>query len=74
MISDQTVMTPVLVRMSIHTVIKPGGYFFGGWVGGVGWLEKWRIKLTSAKVEVEVDAELGKSNVSSNTDPILTKL
>ena len=29
----------------------------GGWVGGV---EKWRLKLTSAKVEVEVEAELGK--------------
>ena len=28
-----------------------------GWVGGV---EKWRLKLTSAKVEVEVEAELGK--------------
>ena len=27
-----------------------------GWVGGV---EKWRLKLTSAKVEVEVEAELG---------------
>ena len=33
------------------------------WVGGwVGWLEKWGLKLTSAKVgvEVEVEAELGK--------------
>ena len=29
---------------------------FQGWVGGV---EEWRIKLTSAKVEVEVEAELG---------------
>ena len=28
----------------------------GGWVGGE---EKWRINLTSAKVEVEVEAELG---------------
>ena len=29
---------------------------FGGWVaGGVGWLEKWGSKLTSAKVEVEAD-------------------
>ena len=29
----------------------------GGWVG---WLEKGGLKLTSAKVEVEVKAELGK--------------
>ena len=33
------------------------GGWSGGWVGGV---EEWRIKLTSAKVEVEVEAELGK--------------
>ena len=25
-----------------------------------GWEEKWRLKLTSAKVEVEVEAKLGK--------------
>ena len=37
-------------------------YFFrGGWVGGV---EKSRIKLTSAKVKVEVKAELG--NISDH--------
>ena len=24
-----------------------------------GWEEKWRLKVTSAKVEVEVEAELG---------------
>ena len=29
----------------------------GGWGGGG--VEKWRLKLTSAKVEVEVEAELG---------------
>ena len=38
-------------------------YFYrwvGGWVVDVGgWEEKWRLKLTSAKVEVEVEAELG---------------
>ena len=28
----------------------------GGWGG---WEEKWGLKLTSAKVEVEVEAELG---------------
>ena len=27
----------------------------------MGWLEKWGLKLTSAKVEVEVEAELGKN-------------
>ena len=27
--------------------------------GGGGGVEKWRLKLTSAKVEVEVEAELG---------------
>ena len=31
--------------------------------GGVGWLEKWGSKLTSAKVEVEVEAELAKKCV-----------
>ena len=34
-----------------------------GWVGGwvAGWvaLEEWKLRLTSAKVEVEVEAELG---------------
>ena len=32
--------------------------FSGGWKIGVGWLEKSDIELTSAKVEVEVGAEL----------------
>ena len=32
----------------------------GGGVGGSG-VERWRLQLTSAKVEVEVEAELGKS-------------
>ena len=32
----------------------------GGWLGG--WLEKLKIRLNSASVEVEVEAELGKSN------------
>ena len=32
--------------------------FSVGGVGGGG-VEKWRLKLTSAKVEVEVEAELG---------------
>ena len=34
-------------------------YFLVGWAEG--WLEKWGLKLTSAKVEVEVEAELGKN-------------
>ena len=34
----------------------------GGWVGGGG-VEKWRLKLTSAKVEVEVEAELGNNGI-----------
>ena len=36
----------------------------GGWVGeGGGGVEKFRLKLTSAKVEAEVEAELGKNNL-----------
>ena len=31
----------------------------GGWVA----LEEWKLRLISAKVEVEVEAELGKSGV-----------
>ena len=41
----------------------------GGWVaGGVGgWvaLEEWKLRLTSAKVEVEVEAELGNTGLYS---------
>ena len=33
----------------------------GGWPGGWGALEEWTLRLTSAKVEVEVEAELGKT-------------
>ena len=43
--------------------------FLVRWVGGwVGWwlgewgLEIWRVRLTKAKVEVEVEAELGKNH------------
>ena len=32
----------------------------GGWVSG--WLEIWRVRLPKAKVEVEVEAELGKNH------------
>ena len=31
----------------------------GGWLGGLVALEKWKLRLSSAKVEVEVEAELG---------------
>ena len=44
----------------------------GGWVG---WLEKWGLKLTSAKVEVEVEAELGnKAKAQHSTDIIPSNL
>ena len=32
-----------------------------GWVGGWVALEEWKLRLTSAKVEVEVEAEFGKN-------------
>ena len=32
-----------------------------------GWKEKWRLKLISAKVEVEVEAELGKNSKKAST-------
>ena len=35
----------------------PGGWP-GGWVGGGVAFEEWKPRLTSAKVEVEVEAEL----------------
>ena len=38
----------------------------GGWWGGGGWEEKWGLKLTSAKVVVEVEAELGKKYQDSS--------
>ena len=49
--------------------------FTGGWGGWVGcwdvWQEKWGLKLTFAKVEVEVEAGLGKKIVQyiKNTSP-----
>ena len=33
--------------------------------GGGGWLEKLGLKLISAKVEVEVDAELGTNKINT---------
>ena len=36
-----------------------------------GWEEKWRLKLTSAKVEVEVEAELGKIHKTENGGSIM---
>ena len=43
---------------SVFLLFGVGGWVVG--VGGVGWLEKSDIKLTSAKVEIEVEADLGK--------------
>ena len=43
-----------------EVVLKSCILYFCGQVGGDGGgVEKWRLKLTSAKVEVEVEAELG---------------
>ena len=36
------------------------GWWVGGWPGCRVALEEWKLRLTSAKVEVEVKAELGK--------------
>ena len=36
-----------------------GAHYFSGRVGGWVALEEWKLRLTSAKVEVEVEAELG---------------
>ena len=39
-------------------VQETNSLLFQGWLGGwVGGVEEWRIKLASAKVEVEVEAE-----------------
>ena len=40
--------------MSNFTFLGLGG------MGGLVALEEWKVRLTSAKVEVEVEAELGK--------------
>ena len=52
--------------------------WLAGWVGGRVALEEWKLRLTSAKVEVEVEAELGKKINQTNgleewqdTHPIL---
>ena len=47
--------------LSYWVKIYTSTYGWLGWVGG--WEEKWRLKLTPVKVEVEVEAELG------NMDP-----
>ena len=41
--------------------------FLDWWVAGWVALEEWKLRLTSAKVEVEVEAELGKMNAESET-------
>ena len=35
--------------------------WLGGWLGGCVALEEWKLRLTSAKIEVEVEVEIGKS-------------
>ena len=37
-----------------------------GWPGGWVALEEWKLRLTSAKVEVEVEAELGNMRILLN--------
>ena len=49
------------MRLSLKVVFST---FAVRWVAGGG-LEKWRLKLTSVKVEVEVEAELG--NIKRNS-------
>ena len=36
----------------------------GGWLGGWVALEEWKLRLTSAKGKVEVEAELGNEMIS----------
>ena len=33
----------------------------------MGWLEEWGLKVTSAKIEVEVEAELGNKIIEGKT-------
>ena len=40
----------------------------GGWPGGWVALEEWKLRLTSAKVEVEVEAELGNRIFAKKTE------
>ena len=47
----------ILIKISSEVLFST---FAFGWVG-VGGVERWRLKLTSVKVEVEVEAELGKN-------------
>ena len=46
-----------------------GGWWVGGRVGGWGALEEWKLRLTSAKVvvEVEAQAELGNKTTQDHT-------
>ena len=37
------------------------GGWLAGWMGGWVALEEWKVRLTAAKVEVEVEAELHKN-------------
>ena len=44
----------------LSTILE--GWLVAGWVA----LEEWKLRLTSAKVEVEVEAELGNITSSAN--------
>ena len=46
------------LSLAVIKILFQVGGWVDGWVGG-GWEEKWRIKLTSAKVGVKVKAENG---------------
>ena len=47
------------MRVGVSKLYQQVFTFAVGWVGGGG-VEKWRLKLASAKFEVEVEADLGK--------------
>ena len=50
-----------------NILLQVGGV--GGRVGG--WEEKWGLKLTSARVEVEVEAELGNYELNLKTKTVV---
>ena len=50
-----------MVKLSLVKLSKlSGAHYYSGWVGWVA-LEEWKLRLTWAKVEVDVEAELGKN-------------
>ena len=57
-----------IYRLKLHQQV----FYFCGRVGGGG-VEKWRLKLTSAKVKVEVEAELGNLISECGNTQIISK-